>query len=171
MQRRAVSLGKKEGSKTTTTATNSDQNSKCMLQTPSWERSGSGPPGRCTQNKFPTPCWCPKTPKERRYVPHQSPPSVPSFIYAHGRVGARAHGHKRTKICRPEVTNLGIHPTGTYRTMGAKQRGWLRYPAFWVSCCRSGECTKPFAQDDAERTIYRSGKYDVWLQPRRPRNA
>jgi hypothetical protein len=33
---------------------------------------------------------------------------------------------------RPEVTNLGIHPTGTYRTMGAKQRGWLRYPAFWV---------------------------------------
>src|SRR5271165_1159601 len=38
-----------------------------------------------------------------------------------------------------------------------------------LSCCRSGECTKPFAQDDAERTIYRSSKYDVWLHPRRPR--
>ena len=55
--------------------------------------------------------WCPKTPNERRYVPHQSPPSVPSFIYAHARVGARAHGHKRTKLCPVAKAENALNPS------------------------------------------------------------
>jgi len=91
--------------------------------------------------------WCPKTPNERRYVPHQSPPSVPSFIYTY------AHTYTRTHIRARE---------------SGRTRAWAQANEN-LSCCRSGECTKPFAQDDAERTIYRSSKYDVWLHPRRPR--